>query len=87
MVITILSVSWNSTPRWNTDDVNITFEQREGELSSYKKYLPCWSMNPHMLAGHQAHQHLQVSHDINMSFALEVLRELLMSRGNCDGNG
>lgn len=87
MVIMILSASWNSTPRWNTGDVNTTFEQKEEKISSYKKYLPYWSMNPHILSGHQAHQYLQVSHDINMSFALVVLRELLMSRGNCGGNG
>lgn len=81
MIIMILSVSWNSAPRWIPSHINTAVEQKEGELSSHKKYLPHWAMNLHIVAGHQAHQYLQVSNSINISFALEVLKELLLSRG------
>lgn len=67
--------------------INAAVEQKEGELSSYKKYLSLWPMNLHIVAGHQEHQYLQVSHSINTSFALEVLKKLLLSRGYCGGNG
>lgn len=79
MIIMILSVSWNSAP----SHINTAVEQKEGELSSHKKYLPHWAMNLHIVAGHQARQYLQVSNSINISFALEVLKELLLSRGYC----
>jgi len=38
------------------------------------------------VADHQAHHYLQLSHNISISFALEVLKEL-WSRGYCGKNG